>query len=156
MFRLAQGQWQQPSPAEIHRNMDDFMSKAQSNEPDAPDFAVDLRGKKFSIVAGKKSRANRRISEICRNHYPRIPWDEIVAAMKAENIVPLQEDGTKWAGMIGSQGECGSAKASQAPMRFALCWKLDATGEYVMANNFLIMTACTMPSNNLEIVAYIS
>jgi hypothetical protein len=138
-------------PNQIDSNISEFMTKMQSYDPTRSDFAVDPREKSRSVPPTSKRRVTKILSEVGRKYWPEFPLDEIFGACIQNGIVPLQEDGTPWAGMIGSQGDCGH---QQPAMQIELAVK---AGEvYVPANNMLIITACTMPSGKLEIVAYIS
>lgn len=128
----------------------------QNTDPEAPDFMVPLDGKHKSLTNGIKGRANRAIHDL-GNYHEQIPLTEIFNILKEQKVIVLQEDGTKWSGMIGSQGECGSDKATkQGSMHFELAWLPEGSAEYVVANNYLIMAVCTMESNRLEVIAYIS
>jgi hypothetical protein len=105
-------------------------------------------------MGSNKSRINNEIHAL-GNYFLQIPTEQIWTILKKYNVVVLQEDGTKWSGMIGPQGECGSDKARNAgSMRFDLAVKIGDS--YALSNNSLIMTICTMPSNKLEVIAYVS
>lgn len=125
----------------------------QNTDPNMNNFAVDLGGKTKSIQGVIKSRANKEIHSL-GNYFSQIPLDQIFSILLKYNIVVLQEDGTKWSGFVTSQGDCGSEKATQGPMKFELAVKTE--NGYSMSNNVLLMTVCTMPSNKLEVLAYIS
>ena len=138
-------------PVEINKNMDEFFTTRQNQDPEGEDFAVDSRSPSKTIPTTQRKRANRILQEVGRKYWPSFPLDEIFGACKSNDIIPLQEDGTVWAGMIGSQGDCGLGKP---PMTIDLAVNV---GEgYVPARNRLIITACTMTSGNLEIVCYVS
>lgn len=146
-----QAQW--ISPEEIQKNMDEFIEDKQQTNPSADDFAIDMRGRKFAVPSNLKSKAIRILHEFGRNYHNNFP--DIFEALGSIGIIVLQEDGTRWSGMIGSQGECGSEKANNAPpIRLQLAANIDGT--YQLCKNDLIMAICTMPSGKLEIVAYLS
>lgn len=141
------------SPEQIQKNMDDFMVDKQQSDPTSDDFAIDMRGREFPLPTNLKSQAINVLHEVGKRYYDRFP--EIFESLENIGIVVLQEDGTPWAGMIGSQGECGSQKATNAaPIRLKLAANID--GKYQLVRNDLIMAICTMPSGKLEIVAYLS
>ena len=127
----------------------------QNRDPEAANFMVPLNGKHKSLSNGIKGRINRALHAL-GNYHEQIPLDEIFNILKEQKVIVLQEDGTKWSGMVTTQGECGSEKASQGPMKFELAWLPEGMGEYVIANNYLIMTVCTMSSNRLEVIVYVS
>lgn len=137
----------------------------QNQNPDESNFAVDLSGKRKSL--GKiKNKINNEIHAL-GNYFQRVPLQELINIFKKYNVVMLQEDGTKWAGFVSTQGECGSEEARKGMMKFDLAMKLemgslDEEGgyvnevKYVMCNNILAMSVCTMSSGRLEMVAYVS
>lgn len=125
----------------------------QSVNPDARDFAVELGTGGKSIPSSIKKSINKEIHAM-GNYHQQIPISEIFSILRKYHVVPLQEDGAVWSGFVTSQGDCGSEKATQGPMQFDLATLEGA--EYVCSSNWLIMSACTMPSGRMEIVAYVS
>lgn len=153
VFGLTPKESKKPKKPEKPEKVASQIPNTQNKDPDAENFAVDLAGRQRSIGSAK-SRINKEIQAL-GNYFPQIPLSEIFAILKKYNVIPLQEDGTKWSGFVTSQGECGSDKASkQGPMKFELATLLN--DEYVIANNVLMMTVCTMPSGKLEMIAYVS
>ena len=141
------------SPQDMKKHWDEWINTTQNVDPDASNFAVDLRSNGKSIPNSIRVPINKALARL-DNYQKEIPIDEIFDILRQNNVVVLQEDGTKWSGFVTSQGECGSDKANQEPMKFQLAYSFK--GRYVLANNYLIMTACTMPSENIEIVCYVS
>jgi hypothetical protein len=126
----------------------------QNQNSDSSDFAVDLASKHKAIKPMIKSMINKEIHAL-GNYFNQIPLEQIFAIFKKYDVVMLQEDGTKWSGFVTTQGDCGSEKAyKNGPMTFELAVKTESG--YLPSTNALIMTACTMPSGRIEIVAYIS
>ena len=52
-----------------------------------------------------KNKANKVLSEISRKKYDSIPLDEIFAACEKVGLIPLQEDDTKWCGILCGDNE---------------------------------------------------
>jgi hypothetical protein len=106
------------------------------------------------VNAADRNRLNASVrAAVPENYYPNIPMDQLREAMKMEGYVPLQEDGTEWAGMfLGSEGETfiPMGKLSEGRMLHGL-----ATYKPV-SNSGLRMTWYEMPSGKYEIVKYIT
>jgi len=124
----------------------------QNQNPDEDNFAVELSGKQKTI-GSIKSRINKEIHAL-GNYFSQIPLSEVFDILKKYNVVPIQEDGTLWSGFVTTQGDCGSEKTTQGPMKFDLAFKTD--NGYILSNNVLLMMVCTMASGKLEMVCYIS
>ena len=139
------------SADQYDKNANEFMATRQNQDPSQPSFAVDVRSPDYPIPLTPRGRANKTLSEIGRKYWKEFPLDEIFNACESNGIIPIQEDGTEWGGMIGSQGECGHDKPS---MKIALA--IDVGEGFVPAYNQLIVTACTLPRGSIEIVSYIS
>lgn len=124
----------------------------QNNDPQMPNFRVDLSGRGTSILS--KSKINKALHGL-GNYFKEIPLNEITEILKNNEVILLQEDGTPWSGFVMSGGECGSEKANKVnPFTFDLGVKKN--NNYLVANNKLIMSVCTMPSGKLEVIMYIS
>ncbi len=138
----------------MKKELNTWMSTMQNKFPEDPDFAVDLRGKSKSIPNPIRSKINSALHAL-GNYHKKIPLDEISNILEQNSVIMIQEDGTKWSGFVTSQGECGSEKANnQGPMQFELA--IETELGYIVAKNHLVMTVCTMPSGNLEVVCYVS
>jgi len=138
------------SPVQINKNIDEFMTTHQSQDPSQPNFAVDLRSPVRAIPPKNKRGANNILHEVGLKKWKNFPVDEIFNACKLNGIIPLQEDGTEWGGMMTSQGECGHGKPS---IKIQLA--IDVGDGFVPAKNELIISACTLGAGSIEIVTYI-
>ena len=141
------------SPEEVKRNMNTFFANTQNISPQAPNFAVDIRIKSKSIPANIKSKINKAIYNL-GNFHIEIPLKTIFTICEQNGVVPLQEDGTYWNGMIIGGADCGSNEAKEQIAHFDMAFKAD--NEYVPSNNMLSLSWCKMPSGKYEIVCYIS
>jgi Zn-dependent peptidase ImmA (M78 family) len=136
---------------DIKRHQDEYYSNSQNVDPDAPDFAVDLRSNGRPCSAQGRSNVQEFLTKLGRSYHDDIPIDSITNALEQNNLLLIQEDGKKWAGFISTQGDCGH---DNAPMVFDL--GVDLGNGYVLCKSQLVMTICTMPSGKLEMVAYLS
>ena len=141
-------------PQEINSNMDEFFTTQQNNDPNAPDFAVDTRNQSIAIAQNIRRAVSKELHQIGNMYHERTPIDDVFDILKRNNLVPLQEDGTRWSGFMMSQGECGSDEANRDPIRIELA--IQTSEGYVPTKNDLIMNICTMPSGKLEFVGYLS
>jgi hypothetical protein len=138
----------------MEANRRSFISEHQNLYPQADNFAVDMMAKKQSLPATIKNRINKSIYNILLNkHFESIPLKEIMDACEAQDVIVLQEDGTKWGGFLTGGSECGSKEAESQHALFELAYKKDDA--YYITKNALSMTWCTMHSGKYEIVAYV-
>ena len=143
----------QNSPEQIRRNMNKFFAESQSVNPDAPDFAVDPRGKSKSIPSNIRKRINNAIHDL-GNYHVQIPLQNIFDICKQNGVVALQEDGTPWQGLLAGGAECGTEKARNQNAKFDLAVRVE--GNYVPADNLIVLNWCKMPSGKYEVVCYVS
>lgn len=141
------------APEDIKKHMDTFFSSQQNQNPNEPNFAVDTRKKRKPIPSPRRNAIQKILSELGRNSHNEVPIDQVFAALEANNVVALQEDGTKWAGFISTCGECGTENGGK-PVIMELAVKTE-TG-YEPANVWLTMTLCTLGSGRIEFVGYLA
>jgi len=92
------------------------------------------------------SAANRALDPICKTPRAQIPLDEIFNSLESRGLIPLQEDGTKWSGIL-----CGNEGRATIEIADAL------TRNKPLKNHCLIITWYKLPvTGNFETVAYIS
>ena len=141
-------------PDQMRRNMEEFYSKSDNKDPNASNFAVDIR-KRVSLPPNLRRKAGNKFADLTRNNYfERYPLEEVEAILSSIDALIVQEDGTKWSGMIGPTGQCGDEK--NRPFSFDIAFRHPKTGEYVLSTSQLVTTLCTMPSGKLELVTYLS
>jgi hypothetical protein len=135
------------------RERDAWLATTQNKDSKTDNFAVVLDKNNKSIPSSVKSKINNSLYKL-GNYHKHIPMDQVFDILEQNGVIVLQEDGTKWEGFATTQGECGSDEAKQAPMKFDLA--VNTSNGYMHADNYLIMSVCTMPSGNLEVVCYVS
>ena len=141
-------------PEQMRKNMEDFYSKTQNTDVNAPNFAVDIR-KRFALPSNLRRKAGNQLADLTRNRYfDRYPIEEVEEILSSIDTIMVQEDGTPWSGMVGPTGECGDEKNHS--FTFDIAFRHPKTGEYVLSKNVLVTTLCTMPSGKLELVHYLS
>jgi len=136
-----------------------WSSSKQTKIAQAEDkILVDMGSKSVSMPSTIRRNINKALHGM-GNFHRTIPLEQINSILEANNCVMIQEDGTKWAGFIAPTGYCGETNrdgsSKNAPMQFDLAMKTP-DGKYTLCGNVLVMTACKMPSEKIEIVAYIS
>ena len=144
------------SPEQIRRNMNSFIANSQNINPDAPNFAVDIRLKKIAIPQSIKNKINKKIHGL-GNYHSSIPINEIFNICKEYNVIPIQENGAKWEGFLIGGAECGSEEAKNQQVLFNITFKINE--EYMPSKNNISLSWCKLSSrdeSNYEIVCYIS
>jgi len=147
-------EYQDWSPEQIKRNMNRFRFKSQRINPDAPNFAVDIRDKSIKIPQRSRKTINDALYDL-GNYHTEIPLQSIFDICRKENVIAIQEDGTPWSGFLTGGAECGSEKAKNQNAKFDLAIQ-GVDGEYVPAENMIILNWCKMQSGKYEIVCYVS
>ena len=87
-------------------------------------------------------------------YFEGIPLGPIFKIFEANGVIPLQEDGTKWDGMLTGGHECGSDRASSQRTDIELAVKTDSGLK--LTNSALSISWCKMPSGKMEVIGYIS
>lgn len=162
MIQMSQAEWVKIgqsqdwlTPEKMNENMNEFFESTQNEDPNGENFAVDIRGRKWAVPNPARRNIQKALSELGKRFHESVPIDEIFQVLGENGVVPLQEDGTKWAGFITSQGECGSERANNCgPIQIDLA--VETYGEYLPSSTVLVMTLCTMPSGKIEFVGYLS
>ena len=97
----------------------------------------------ITLKSNIRRDSNRDLHIFNTTYYPEIPLSEIFEVLKKYDIVPIQEDGAPWQGFLtGKEGNTQFRLKNQAGA--------DIT------NSVLILTWYKMPSNNYEVVVYLS
>ena len=142
------------SPEQINRNWNTYISNTQNINPDANNFAVDLRLKEKAIKPSIKKRINKYIHSL-GNYHISIPLQDIFDECKRNGVVALQEDGATWSGLLVGGAECGTDTAKDNQKTYFQLGVQQENGEYVPSKNTLYLTWCKMPSGKYEIVSFI-
>jgi hypothetical protein len=106
-----------------------------------------------AIPAGAKNRMNKKIHSFTKGLQVGVRIDEMFEAIKEEGAIPIQEDGTPWAGMLIGGGECGSDQAREQRASIELVIEVDDV--FFPATSMLHLTWCQSPSGKYEVVAYV-
>jgi hypothetical protein len=108
-----------------------------------------------TLPANIKKKLNNSIYNVTNDYYDQIPINEIFNILKSQNVVPLQEDGTEWSGMLIGGAECGSDEARSQVANFPLAQRV---GEELVpfSNAELMLMWCKMSSGRYEIISYVS
>lgn len=102
------------------------------------------------IPASVRNRLNGKIAEVASgNPIARIPLTDIDDILRSEGYLLVQEDGTKWAGIL--TGRDGKAKID-----IGLLSTEDENGIYEMVNSLLFLTWHKFDTGRWEVIAYVS
>ena len=124
-----------------------WYKKAQSN------IMVDLTQRKVNIPAKNKQNINRSIHNI-GSYHQEIPLQTIFDILKDNNIIPIQEDGTYWSGLLIGGKQCGEEGTKDQVALIDLA--ININEQYIPCKQSLAISWCKMPSGKYEIVAYLT
>ena len=97
-----------------------------------------------AIPAAKRHKINVGLHEIGRVYHKSIPLSDIFDILKSNGVMPVQEDGSEWSGLLS--GREGKAHID-----------LKAMGENAQDfKSVLVLTWHKMESGRYEVVAYLS
>lgn len=112
--------------------------------------------KKLNLKGSIKKKIDKEIGDLLTpknrtRYFKNIPLDDLFDILDKYGIVPLQEDNTKWSGML--VGREGKASIMLAPKD-----TIDGQKMYTPFNNtMLILTWYKMePSGKYEVISYLS
>lgn len=114
---------------------------------------VDLSLKSHYIPTKNRHNINESIHNL-GSYHQQIPLQSIFNILKENNVMPIQEDGTYWNGMLIGGKECGEEGTKDQVANIGLA--IEVNGQYIPCKNSLYLSWCKMPSGKYEIVSYIS
>jgi hypothetical protein len=159
-----------PNSAEIDQQSFNAVAKIPSDEIKAyvEEMSQQLinpadwnrRGKgskrQIAINQSAKKRAAKKIYEVTKGFHNAIPLNDIFLALSTEGLVPIDEDGKRWAGILMGGAECGTDKARAQYANIPIAAK-NAEGIWCMTTAVLHITWCTMHhTGRYEVVCYLS
>jgi hypothetical protein len=101
------------------------------------------------ISLSTKSEINKDLQKLCKTYYPSIPLNEVFNILEKKNLVALQEDNTKWSGILTGTNETIKLELAHESSK--------NNNEYIpLDNSMLILSWYKMPSGNYEINSYLS
>jgi hypothetical protein len=108
----------------------------------------------MNIPAKILRKINDAIYAICKGYHQQIPLGDIFAALRKEGLVPVQEDGREWSGLLC--GTAGQARIDVAPVLTAK--KEQDELVFTPADNALLCLSWYKmeESGRYETVAYLS
>jgi len=118
----------------------------------AQDTMVDLNSKRHPIPTINKRNINNAIHNLGSYHV-QIPLQSIFNILKENNVIPIQEDGAYWSGMLIGGRECGEEGTKDQVANIDLA--INVNGQYLPCKNSLNISWCKMPSGKYEIVCYV-
>ena len=115
-----------------------------------------MSGRGAAVPGPTRTRVKNELHAIGLRKWPYIPLDRIFWALRKNGLIPLQEDGTPWSGMLMGAKECGpDAIDQQAHFPLAIMSDND-TGNWSMTNAGVHLSWCLLNTNprSYEIVVY--
>ncbi len=119
---------------------------------------VDMSKKGIPIPKSDKNEISKFLHEVGRKYWTYIPVKEIFDMLESHGIVPVQEDGTKWSGLILGDKECGHPECINQRTVFQVAIR-QPDGLWALSKNGIFMAWCTLwgtGSKKYEIVSYVS
>ena len=110
--------------------------------------------RQIGVNHSAKAKAQKKIYEVTKGYHKKIPLAEIFAALDESGLVPVQEDGYRWNGVLVGAAECGTPEARNQMATIDIATK-DASGKWGMANVALQISWCRMNSGSYEVVCYL-
>ena len=108
----------------------------------------------MKIETQTRKKINDALYDICKGIRQRIPLGDIFTALRKAGVVPVQEDGREWEGMLC--GAKGQARIDVAPVKTAVR-KQDGLEFEPFDNALLCLSWYRMEeSGRYETVAYLS
>ena len=109
----------------------------------------------IAVNQSAKRRAAKLIYEAMKGWHDSIPLSDVFLALSWEGLVPIQEDGTRWAGVLAGGAECGSDEARGQHADIPIAGK-NANNLWCMTTAMLHLSWCKMHSGRYEVVCYLS
>jgi len=142
-----------PESEKIKKHHDEAIADSQNTYPHAPNFMVDIRLPEHHIPSKNKKQVNNGIHDL-GNYHEQIPLHSIFNILKENDIIPLQEDGTYWEGLLLGGKECGHEEAIK--QRTIIPLAININGQYFPCSHGLFISWCKMPSGKYEIISYVN
>ena len=114
---------------------------------------VNLSQKPHAIPPKNRQNINRSIHDL-GSYHDKIPLGSIFDILKNNGVMPIQEDGTYWSGMLIGGKECGEEGTKDQVALIDLA--INVNGQYLPCKQGLSLSWCKMPSGKYEIVAYVN
>lgn len=108
-----------------------------------------------NIPVAAHRRINNKLYELGKRYWKTIPLNDIFGILEVEGITPLQEDITKYQGMLVGGAECGSEEAKKQNATIDL-GRMQNGQMLKLENTKLFIAWCKMPSGNFEINPYLT
>ena len=116
------------------------------------EIVVNLKQHPQNIPPKNRQNINRSIHDLGSYHQS-IPLQDIFDILKANNTIPISEDGSYWSGFLIGGKECGEEGTKDQVALIDLA--VDVNGQYFPCKQSLSLSWCKMPSGKYEIVAYV-
>ena len=118
---------------------------------------VKMSARGAAVPGPVKTRVKNELHAIGLKRWPHIPLDEIFWTLDKNGLMPLQEDGTRWTGMLMGGKGCGEEGAETQRATFPLAMmSANDSGEFIMTNTAVQLSWCLISQSppRFEIVVY--
>jgi hypothetical protein len=114
---------------------------------------VNLSARRRAIGSTAKNRANRSIHELTKKLCDAIPLKGIFDALVANGMIPVDDDGSQWSGMLIGGRDCGDPEGASQRADISLAAVLP---DYTVfpANVMLHISWCKI-GDRYEVTAYV-
>jgi hypothetical protein len=115
------------------------------------------KGKRpVAVSPGVRKRVSNGLYEVTKGYHKEIPLEGIFLALAQGGLVPVQEDGHRWSGMLVGGAECGSTEAASQHAELPLATR-GSDGKWSLTTTVLSLRWCKMSvSGNYEITCYLA
>jgi hypothetical protein len=122
---------------------------------------VDMEARGRPLQKTDKNEISKFLGDVSRKYWDHIPLQEIFDKLDSHGVVPLQEDGTRWQGMLLGDKECGSPGSETQRAHFRLAFR-QPDGKWTLSSNCILLLWCRLfgrenaIDKRYEIVTYVS
>ena len=141
-------------PFDELRTQNENIEKDKARESHEPVINMSGQQKRRAIPSASKNRITKVLHGLGTTHHDAIPLSTMFEALEVEGVIPVQEDGTRWSGLLVGGAECGSDAARDQVAHFDLAVRLPDFS-YAPATVMMHLSWCKMPSGKYEVVAYL-
>lgn len=118
---------------------------------DAPVMLVDVKSKPKCLPPRLKRLAGAAINKLTDRLCPEIPLGAMFDALKALDIVAVDEDGTPWSGFLCGKAEAGTEAAKNQRCSIRLAFTSDNHAARMLSGDTMVEQKFTLAREGLQI-----
>lgn len=108
-----------------------------------------------ALAQSIKNKAQKGVRMATEGYHNGIPVQSIIAALGAQGLVPVNENGERWQGMLAGAALCGSEEAKNQNAHIQLA-AMGPDGKWELTTFWLYLSYCLLDSGRYEIICYLS